>query len=256
MSKQPPSPYAHHAFHCKAPSSVVAAPSSFQPPFLLPTSSPAGASLAIAGQTPLSLSLTTDCPLPSGYTFRWQFLSPDGHAYPVAAAAGRFLTRLSVPAPWPPPPSTAVALMFGVCVQDPSGSALGPMLGNRTVVVQAPACPSAPVCLSASLFTDPPLHLRCSLCEGVPLQAYLRAHVRPHLWKCSEVNAGQLLLLLQTLHGAFAMRLFGRVVAGLCCVNVLSLWLCACDPSPVSNEITCPVNTWCSNRIFFDTQMN
>ena len=76
------------------------------------------------------------CSLPLGVV--WQ-----GCGVVAGIEIGPSPARLRVPAPWPPPPATAVPLTFGVCVQDPSASVVGPMLGNRTAVVHAPACPPA-----------------------------------------------------------------------------------------------------------------
>ena len=169
---------------------------------------------AIAGHTTLSLSLRTDCRLPPGYTFRWQYVGPDAHAYPLAPAARRFEANITFPAPWPPPAFTTAALVFGVCVQDAAGSAVGAMLGNTTATVHAPACPPAPACGSAALWADPPLHLRCWRC-GAPAGPYLRGHALPHLRACAEVTPGQVLALLQTLRRGFALRMFEQESAGL-----------------------------------------
>ena len=209
-------PFCHAVLpSCRTLSSVPTPPA--------PAIACAGASPAIAGETSLSLSFSTDCRLPPGYSFRWQYVTPAGRAYPIATA-GPFPARLRVPAPWPPPPATAVPLTFGVCVQDPSASVVGPMLGNRTAVVHAPACPPAAVCQAAGLWAGPPLHLRCWLCRGAAAPGYVRGHVLPHahLHDCSAVDVGQLLVLMQTLREAFATEVLDRKEAGLCCALVLA----------------------------------
>ena len=174
---------------------------------------PAG-SVAVAGRTALSLALHADCALPTGYAFRWQYQTPDGHAYPLSASARGPRPRLTVVAPWPLPPAPAVPLTLTIRVQDPTGAALGPALGNAAVVVRVPdgGGPrwAGPECASASVWGSLALHLRCHWAEA---GVYLRAHVLPALAMCLGRPMLQRLQLLQALCAAFARGLLGALDA-------------------------------------------
>ena len=168
---------------------------------------------AISGQTPLSLSLRTDCQLPPGYDFRWQYVGPAGAVYPLDTAAGAFRATVTVLAPWLLPPTTAAPLIFGVRVQRASGDAVGPMLGNASATVRSPACPPATACETAALWEAPALHLRCWQCAGAP-PGYLRGRVVPALRECARATHGQLLAVLQTVLQGVALQLFEPEDAG------------------------------------------
>ena len=168
-----------------------------------------GEAAVVAGQTALSLSLQTDCRLPRGYAFRWEYVTPGGHAYPLVDSARPRRYLRGVPAPWPLPSVAAATLVLRTRVQDPTGTARGPVLGSAAVAVRASEGPHAAECASASVWQSVALHLRCLGGASATGPGYLWGHVLPALETCVHRPVLQRLQVLRALSEGFALGLFG-----------------------------------------------
>ena len=169
----------------------------------------------VAGQS-MSLSLLTNCELPPGYTFRWDYEGPGGRGFPLPLlpSAATFQPNVTARAPWWLPVTNHPTLEFGVRVQNPSGFAEGPLLGRVAVAAAVPSGPLAAQCHAASVRADAAQHLRCARDQPGGTAHYLCAHALPEVHACGASGPEQLLGLLHTLRGGFVEGLFGPTDAG------------------------------------------
>ena len=169
----------------------------------------AGTAAVVAGRTALFLSLRTECRLPPGYTFRWQYETPSGHTHPLGHSASPAGPVVTAVAPWPLPPVTTATLVFGVRVQGPSGTAHGPALGRAAVAVRVPEGSRAAECASASVWQSVARHLHCLGGAAAVTRGYPWAHVVPELETCARRPPVQRLQVLSALREGFARNIFG-----------------------------------------------